>query len=115
MLHVRHVHGSVAVFAQDYNEVLPGVASAVFGLIAVSWNLFRPQAVQEPLFRCELASVSCCGGTNTLSTLHVICFLGGLLVGILVLISWQRFRSTRTLRHNFQRLPTALRGAIAVC
>ena len=86
--------------------MLPGVCSVILGLIAVSWLLIRPQPVQEPLFRCELASANChCGGASNFSLLRVICFLGGLPVGALALIAWQWYLSARTQQDNFQRLP----------
>ena len=56
-------------------EVLFGVCSAIPGLVAVSWLLIRPPRVQEPLFRCEFASVHRhCGDASNLSLLHFICF-----------------------------------------
>ena len=65
-------------------EVLFRVCSAIHGLVAVSWLLIRPPRVQEPLFRCELASVHRhCGDASNLSLLHFICFFGGLLVSAL--------------------------------
>ena len=83
------------------------------GLIVVSWLLIRFQPMQEPLFRCELASVNChCGDASNSSLLHGICFLGGLPVDALALLAWQWYLSSRTQHHNFQRLPPIPRGAI---
>ena len=82
------------------------VCSAIPGLIVVSWLLIRPQPVQEPLFRCELASVNYhCGGAS---------MLGGLPVGALALLAWQWYLSARAQQDNFQRLPLVIRGAIIV-
>ena len=96
-------------------EVLFGVCSAIHGLVAVSWLLIRPPPVQEPLFRCELASVHRhCGGASNLSLIHFICFFGSLPVGALAPLAWQWYLSARPQQLNLQWLPPAPGGAIIV-
>ena len=93
---------------------LPGVFAAIPGLLAVAWLAIRLQPVQKPLFRCELASVNChCGDGSDFSVVRVIFFLGGIPVGALVVLGWQWCFPTRA-PHSYQRLPSALTGAIGV-
>ena len=49
-------------------EMMLVIWAAISCLIAVSWSVIRPLPVQEPLFRCELASV--CVGCDIVQADH---------------------------------------------